>query len=156
MNISPELIWFLIGLALILSEFMIPGIILVFFGAGAWVTAVTAWIGLTPGLTSQLAVFVVSSVVLLLLLRRWFQSRFIGYVGDDHDLRDNIDEFRGQRVLVVEDLPGQGGEGLVEFKGARWKARSESAQAAGQWVRIESVEGITLLVTGGESSELED
>ncbi len=151
MNISPELIWFLIGLALILAEFMLPGIILVFFGAGAWVAAATAWLGITPGLTGQLAVFAVSSVVLLVLLRRWFKARFIGYVGDDHDPQDNIDEFRGQRVRVLEDLPGDGAEGLVEFKGARWKARSETAHAAGQWVRVDRADGITLLVSDLEN-----
>ena len=34
MDFSPQLIWFLIGLALVLFELMAPGIILVFFGMG--------------------------------------------------------------------------------------------------------------------------
>ena len=48
MSFSPELIWFVAGLALILSEFMLPGIILVFFGAGAWLT-------LTPGVVGPIS-----------------------------------------------------------------------------------------------------
>ena len=49
MDFNPVLIWFLIGLALVLSEFMLPGIILVFFGLGAWAVCLTTWMGLTGG-----------------------------------------------------------------------------------------------------------
>ena len=146
MSFSPELIWFLVGLALVLSEFMVPGIILVFFGLGAWVTAVTAWTGLTPGWSSQLLTFGISSVVLLVLLRRWFRNRFFGYIGDDHDLDTNIDEFSGQSVLVTADIGPEHDDGIVEFKGAPWKARSASHIPAGQRAIITKVDGITLMV----------
>jgi len=38
-------IWFIAGLVLILLEFVVPGVILVFFGAGAWVVALGMWLG---------------------------------------------------------------------------------------------------------------
>ncbi len=76
MSFDPVLIWFLAGLALILAEFMIPGVILIFFGVGAWMTAVTAWLGITPGWTSQLLTFAISSVVMLQLMpSRFFSAR---------------------------------------------------------------------------------
>lgn len=146
MEFSPVLIWFLVGLALIISEFMLPGIILVFFGLGAWVTAVTSWIGLTTGWPSQLLCFALSSVVLLVLLRRKFRNKFFGYVGDDHGLDDNIDEFQGQVVLVTRDIGPGPGQGSVEYKGAPWEARSDQSIAAGQRAIIKSVDGITLVV----------
>lgn len=146
MDFNPVLIWFLVGLALILSEFLLPGIILVFFGMGAWLTAAAAWIGITPGWTSQLICFAISSIVLLVLLRRQFRNRFFGYVGDDHDLDSNIDEFRGQAVLVTEDIGPGSDQGAVEYKGAHWKARSDHQITAGQRVIIKSVDGITLVV----------
>ena len=37
--LKPELIWFLIGLVLLLMEFAIPGLVVLFFGIGAWVVA---------------------------------------------------------------------------------------------------------------------
>ncbi len=147
MSFSPELIWFLVGLALVLSEFMLPGIILVFFGMGAWVTAITSWLGITPGWSSQLLTFAISSVLLLALLRKWFRNRFIGYVGDDHGLDENIDEFKGQKVKVTTAIVPDGDEGAVEFKGARWKARSDRAIPEGDRAIIESVDGITLVVS---------
>ena len=118
MSFNPQLIWFLIGLALVFSEFMIPGVILVFFGMGAWTAAATSWIGLTPGWTSQLLVFAISSVIYLVLLRRWFQARFMGFEGDSQNPHDNIDEFQGQIVSVTEDINPETGTGKVEFKGA--------------------------------------
>jgi membrane protein implicated in regulation of membrane protease activity len=40
MEISPIIIWFVVGLVLILMEFVIPGLVIVFFGLGAWVAAI--------------------------------------------------------------------------------------------------------------------
>ena len=145
MSISPELIWFVAGLALILSEFMLPGIILVFFGLGAWLTALTSSLGLTPGWTSQMLTFAASSIVLLVLLRRRFRSRFFGYVGGDQNPEYNLDDLAGHEVKVTLDIPA-GGSGQVEYKGAAWQARSDQALASGANAVIVRTEGITLVV----------
>jgi len=153
MHFSPELIWFLVGLALVLSEFMIPGIILVFFGLGAWITAVASWLGLTPGLSAQLLTFAASSLVLLALLRSRFRNRLTGYVGDDHDPSRNIDDFTGQTVQVIEEIGPDNQEGVVEFKGAHWKARSISSIHTGEKAVITGVDGIALLVKPANPQE---
>lgn len=36
---EPAMVWFLIGLVLIVSEFAVPGLVIIFFGLGAWATA---------------------------------------------------------------------------------------------------------------------
>ena len=36
---DPAVIWFLVGLGLLLLELALPGLVILFFGAGAWVTA---------------------------------------------------------------------------------------------------------------------
>ena len=145
MTFNPVLIWFLAGLALILFEFMVPGIILVFFGIGAWITALTTWAGLTGGWTSQLLTFSISSVVLLVLLRRWFRARFFGHLTGGQDPNENLDEFKGQVVTVTAAIdPASGGK--VEYKGADWSARSTAALGIGSRAVIESIDGITLVV----------
>jgi len=146
MTINPQLIWFLIGLGMIISEFFVPGIILVFFGLGAWTAAVTTWMGLTAGWTSQLLVFAVTSVIYLVLLRRWFQERFAGFEGDQQDPKSILDDFEGQLVTVIEDINPEDGSGRVEFKGAQWSARSTTAIAAGERAKVTGVDSITLLV----------
>ncbi len=145
MNFDPALIWFLIGLGLIFSEFIIPGIILVFFGMGAWTAAATTWLGWSSSWTMQLLVFAISSVVYLVALRRWFQARFVGFEEDRQNPTDNLDEFRGQTVTVIEDIKVPGG-GRVEFKGAQWSALSEIPIPAGHRARVTGVDSITLLV----------
>jgi len=145
MDFNPSIIWFLIGLALVLSEFILPGIILVFFGLGAWIVALGSWMGILGSTNAQLLTFGISSVLLLVLLRRWFQNRFIGFVGDSQTPNVNIDDFSGQLVTVTTEIqPGQSGR--VEYKGAGWKATSDGTIPAGQSAVIESVEGITLHV----------
>ncbi len=62
---NPALLWFLLGLALIFLEFVVPGVILVFFGIGAWAAAVTTYFGLTASFESQLLIFAVASILLL-------------------------------------------------------------------------------------------
>jgi inner membrane protein len=150
MDFNPAIIWFLIGLGLVLSEFMLPGIILVFFGLGAWVVALGAWIGILNGTNTQLLTFGISSVLLLVFLRRYFQNRFIGFVGDAQVPSENIDDFSGQPVTVISAIqPDQAGR--VEYKGAGWKATSDVAIPEGASAVIESVEGITLRVKPANS-----
>ncbi len=146
MSFDPQLIWFLIGLAFVFSEFMVPGVILVFFGMGAWTAALTTWLGLTSGWTVQLLVFGVTSVLYLVLLRRWFQGKLTGFEARRQDPNDNIDEFDGQIVLVTESIEPRSLTGKVEYKGAIWTARAESPIEAGERVRIRSVESTVLFI----------
>lgn len=146
MNINPVLIWFLVGLALVLLEFAAPGVIIVFFGLGAWVAALTTWIGLTDSLTSQLLTAGVSSVVLLAVLRRWLRARLTGHVSDDQDPARNIDSVVGSSVTVTVDITPDSDAGRVEFKGAAWNARSDETIPAGERAVVVETDGITLVV----------
>jgi membrane protein implicated in regulation of membrane protease activity len=146
MNFDPVLVWFLIGLVLVLSEFMLPGVILIFFGAGCWVTALTTWLGMTGGMTSQLLVFAISSVLMLTVLRRWFRSRLSGYLAGSQDPEVNLDDLAGEVVTVTTTVSPGNDLGRVLYKGAEWKARSEVEIAAGSRAVITAAEGITLLV----------
>jgi membrane protein implicated in regulation of membrane protease activity len=146
MDFNPVLIWFVIGLALVLSEFVLPGVILVFFGIGAWVACLTTWFGWTGGWTSQLLTFAIASVVLLVALRRWLKTRFFGHVHDRNDPTTDFDSEAGQLVSVTVAIEPGRDEGRVEFKGAAWKAVAEVRLEAGSRARIVGVDGIVLRV----------
>jgi membrane protein implicated in regulation of membrane protease activity len=143
---NPTLLWFLLGLALIFLELVVPGVILVFFGIGAWVAAVTTYLGLTASFQSQLLVFAVTSILLLVILRKWIKGKFYGHVGDVQDQTKNLDEFSGQSVVVLEDVIPNKMEGAVEFKGARWRAVSDEHIKKGAMAIITGVDGIILNV----------
>lgn len=144
MSFDAATLWLAAGILLILSELFAPGVMFVFFGAGAILTSITTWLGLTPGLGSQVAVFGISSVALLFGLRRFVKKWFVGKSALSAGMAD--DDFTGREVRVIADLPGQGANGLVEVKGTNWNARSEVPVAAGESVIIIRREGFTFHV----------
>ena len=66
--LSPSLLWFLFGCALIFIELLTPSLIIFFFGFGAWVAALFAAYT-DVSFNVQLMTFIASSLVFLLLLR---------------------------------------------------------------------------------------
>jgi membrane protein implicated in regulation of membrane protease activity len=142
--LKPELIWFLVGLILLISEFVMPGLIVAFFGVGAWVVAVICLFA-DISLNTQLLIFIVSSVLSLLLLRKWLKGIFMGHVVSKQDVKENLEEFVGQRA-VVKDKIVPNGRGKVEFHGTDWQAEADEEIAEGTAVKIIGKDNITLKV----------
>ncbi len=147
------LFWFLAGLVLIIAEFAVPGIVLIFFGVGAWVASLTTWIGLTDSMTSQIIVFIIASVVLLISLRRFVKNAFVGRVNADGLNPDDLGEFVGRQVTVLETVNPGTGRGKVDFKGAQWSAASDQVIEAGKLAEIIRVDGLTLVVGPADRKE---
>ena len=149
MSNLPEIIWFVIAVALVLLELALPGVVIVFFGLGAGVTSLALWLGLITSLDAQLMVFSVSSLVLLFSLRRWIKNRFTGYVPVAASGATNLDDFAGAEAVAAEHLtPGRAGP--VDFRGSRWSAVADAPVAKGETVVITRLEGLTLHITRKE------
>ena len=142
--LTPEVIWFLVGLVLLLMEFALPGLIIGFFGVGAWIVAIVC-LATEIGINAQLGLFIASSVLSLLLLRRWIKGVFLGHTGSKQDLTHDLDEFVGQRAVVKEKIVPRVG-GKVEFHGCNWEAQADGEIAEGTVVEIVSKDNITLKV----------
>jgi membrane protein implicated in regulation of membrane protease activity len=138
---DPAVIWFLIGLGLLLLELILPGLVILFFGVGAWIAALACVI-FEPNLNWQILIFLVASLLGLVLLRKYLKKRFFGK--RDEEAQDQLEEFIGRKAKAIEDF--KDGSGKVEFKGTRWSARSDDPVTKGQWVTIQSKESLTLLV----------
>jgi membrane protein implicated in regulation of membrane protease activity len=109
----PEVIWFIIGLVLLLLELVMPGFVIFFFGVGAWITALLC-LFTDPGINVQVVVFAVSSVLTLIIFRRMIKNKFI-YNKDDRSEAVE-DEFTGKEAIAIADFrPDKTGK--VEFKG---------------------------------------
>lgn len=142
--LKPELIWFLIGLLLLLAEFAIPGLVIFFFGVGAWVVALLCAM-MDIGINTQLIIFIVSSILSLLLLRKWLKGIFHGHSSDQQELTQDLAEFLGERAAVtIEITPPQPGK--VELHGTDWNAIAEEAIPAGTRVEIIGKDNLTLRV----------
>lgn len=139
--LSPELIWFCAGVILILLEFAVPGVILVFFGLGAVLTSALTWAGLLHGATAQLVVFAFSSLALLFGLRK-YAGRF--FKGDSSEEKD--DEYAGKIVRVTRKIAPGSIDGKVFFEGTEWKADSSEEISEGASVKITGKNNITLIV----------
>lgn len=136
---KPEIIWLIAGILLLLLEFAIPGILVIFFGFGALITALLTYLtGMNVCL--QFISFISFSLLFLFLLRKKLMSVLSGSGGVDPD-----EEFVGRKAIAETDLPA-GGTGKVVFKGTQWNAISESPIEKGRQVVITGKEGITLLV----------
>ncbi len=142
---TPAQIWFLVGLVLVLSELALPGVILVFIGIGAWMASLTTWLGWTESLGPQMLVFAISSLVLLLGLRRLCKSWLMGFSKTNADGSQDLDEFIGKPVRVITGLTA-GVQGKVEFKGAGWTAESDDTFAPGDTAVITGLDGLCLKV----------
>ena len=141
---SPALLWFLVGLVLMMLELALPGIILVFIGLGAWAAALAAWLGWVDSLAGQAMVFAIASVILLVGLRRIFKTWLTG-VTMAGDSAHELNEFLGKSVSVIVAIPS-GGVGKVEFKGAHWSAQCADALSVGTSAVITGRDGLCLLV----------
>ncbi len=143
-SMDPVLFWFLLGLALMLAELVLPGFVILFFGIGAWVTAAAIALGLLPSFNGQLIVFLIASVGSLLLFRKKGRAIFVGRVAGtpDADLEDVV----GRKAVVVAEIRPQALDGKVEFNGTHWQAESDTTIAVGTTVEIARRSNLILFV----------
>lgn len=139
--LNNAVIWFGLGLALFLLEFLVPGFILFFFGVGAWIVAIITFF-FDISINTQLIIFVASSVLSVLLFRNWVKRKFGLGLSATEMLED---EFIGKTAIAETPIyPGK--KGRVEFKGTEWDACSEEPIAPGENVIITRIESILLHV----------
>jgi membrane protein implicated in regulation of membrane protease activity len=145
--LKPELIWFLVGLVLLVFEFIMPGLIIGFFGVGAWIVAIICLLSayVTGSINAQLIIFIIASVLSLLLLRKWLKGIFIGHVKSKQDMTEDLNEFIGERAVVKEKITPKAG-GKVAFHGTNWAAEADAEIPEGTVVEIVGKDNITLKV----------
>ncbi len=141
---DPKLIWFLVGIALLLLEFTAPGLVILFFGVGALVTSLACLLGIADSSLAQLLIFSISSLACLFILRKYVQNWFVG--NSENETDEMSTEFINQVVTVVIAIPGGSAKGKVELKGANWNATSESPHAVGDTVTVVERNGLNLVV----------
>ncbi|MFA6618715.1 MAG: NfeD family protein [Candidatus Neomarinimicrobiota bacterium] len=136
------IIWFVVGLALILLEFVIPSLVVAFFGLGAWVTAVA--VAIFPGMDFwvQMMIFTIFSVLSLVLLRRLLKKRF--FSDQEGSKHEGVDDYIGQ--IAVVEVPIKDGVGKVSYRGVSWAAHAKEDIPKDERVRIIGKDSIVLIV----------
>lgn len=142
---KPEIIWFIIGIALLIAEFAIPGLVVFFFGVGACIVATLLLIIHPMSLTWQLLIFIVSSLILLFSLRKWLAKVFVGRIIRDKEYQDMEDDFIGHRGTVTAQITPKI-PGRIELNGTDWKAEADEVIKKGMRVEITGKDNLTLKV----------
>jgi len=143
---SAELLWFLLGLGLVLAELALPGFVIIFFGIGAWVTAFCVWVGFLDEVSGQLIVFLVSFVASLILFRKQGKNYFQGRVSGKVDDVSRLDDVQGEKAMVVEEIVPNSLRGKVEFRGTVWNADADMTISKGTPVEVVERTDLTLKV----------
>lgn len=127
---------------LIVEGVTLNALVSIWFAAAALLAMFAAMAGL--GFVWQLAIFVVSSIVLLVatkaLVKKLHGKKKIPDPNKDYDI--------GKSAVVIEEVCNQTNKGRVKLDGVDWAARSESGAkiAEGTVVTVKKVDGSKLIV----------
>ena len=146
-HISPVLFWFLTGIVFLGLELALPGMIVFFFGVGAWCAALVVFF-LPMSLASQLLVFLVASLVSLVLLRTTLKKIFLGRVLEVDAMEHNIPP--GASGVVIEAI-NPPATGTIKYGGSYWQATADQAIAKGTIVTIVKKNNLSIKVSPAET-----
>ena len=138
------LAWFIIALAGFILEMLQPGIYLIFFAIGAFVTGLFA--AAITSVPAQLMGFALFSAVSIILLRSLVYGRRFDGIGT------NTDRLMGKTALVTIRIP-RGMHGFVKVGSEIWMATADEEIQKGETVEIVSLSGATLTVRRTRKTE---
>ncbi len=142
--LASDLSWFILGLVLMLGELVTPGFIIIFFGFGAWLVSLLTWMGVVQSFQSQLIIFIVSSLLFLVVFRKYLKQYSQGKVISADEKK--LDRFVGEKAVVTKDIVSNSLEGKVELHGTQWSAQSEQTIVKGTIVEVVKQENLVLIV----------
>jgi membrane protein implicated in regulation of membrane protease activity len=143
---TPAIIWLIIGLIFIASEFFVPGFVIFFFGSGAILTAIlTAFIPfVNSSIILQTLIWLGASVFSLCFLRKHFAKIFKGRLQrpEQKEVEDS-----GKKATVIKAITPER-PGRIRFQGTSWRAASYTESfKPGDTVDILKKEGFTFIVS---------
>lgn len=142
-EISPALVWAIIGTSLVILEFLIPGTFVLFLGIGALVAGFATRF-FEINLLWQIFVFVTTTFLSVLLGGTLVKNIFKPRVTVDPFVKD---DYQGQVVPVVEDVLVMQLGGKVKFQGTLWDAISTDVRISrGDLVKILSRDNLVFTV----------
>lgn len=140
-------IWLGIGVFLVLIEFLLPGLVMVFVGLGALSVALGMHLGHINSVMEQLIVFFVSSLFYLLTLR-FAVLKFVPTSTVKANVDEDIDVI-GTIALVSTTIGSEEGSlGRIEHSDSSWPAKTLQNEVIeiGEKVKIIGRDNITWIV----------
>jgi hypothetical protein len=139
-NMEPHWFWLTVGVLMAAVEIVAPGFFMMWLGAAAILTGVTAWV-LPISVPAQVGLFAILSVIAVYAARKWLVDNPIE--SEDPKLNDRGARLVGDIVTVVEAI--EDGHGRVKVGDSVWSAKGRDV-AIGTKVRVTGADGAVLLV----------
>lgn len=140
------ILWAVLGIILIVAEVFTAGFVLLWFGVGALLAALAAFLGV--GLLGQFLIFAAASIALTALSRTLFVNYFSQHA-TGNELKSGVDALPGQIGTVVSSSQGALQAGEVKVFGSTWTAFPETGEeplSAGEKVEVVRVQGASIYV----------
>ena len=141
-EVNMTVLWLIAMIVLLIVEGVVPGLVSIWFAAGALAALLMALWGLP--LWVQFLVFMVVSLVLLFLTRPLAKK----YV-NSRVTPTNADRIVGTDCVVTEEIDNLQGTGAVMADGKEWTARMDNRDGKapkGSVVKVLRIEGVRLIV----------
>jgi len=137
--------WIGFGIILIFAEFLMPGLVAIFLGLGAFTVVALLHFHYIDSVAAQFLTWFVSSTVYIFTLRLWV-IRLYPSSRKKQDV-DQDREMIGQEVIVVQTISA-GGEGRIRHGESTWPALSQNGELIeeGERVRIRKRKNISWIV----------
>lgn len=149
--------WLVFGMLLIFSELFIPSFTIIWFGLGAVVVGLLAWIGLEVELKWQLLMWIILSAGFTFAWFRWVKplSRDMTKAGTAREA------LLGERCLLTKAPGIAGGRGECRFSvpilgSDTWQCLVEGEAKVGDTVVVKEVLGNAVLVVPAASAAAPD
>ncbi|OEU57543.1 MAG: hypothetical protein BA862_12415 [Desulfobulbaceae bacterium S3730MH12] len=142
--VTAPLFWLTIGVMLLFLELAVPGFILFFFGVGALLTSLGAYL-FHLSLSWQLVLFIIASLASLFSLRNIIQKRFLQPSSPGEEDEDAQLVTLGERGVVSSIIVPPAG-GRIKYSGTFWKATADERIDEGEIISIVSQKGLVIHV----------
>lgn len=136
-------IWIVGGILLMISEFVVPGMFVVFIGLGVTITGIVSiFFHLTMG--EKMLLLTSISIISILFGAAFLKNFFPSEVHSESLVKD---EFRNEIVTVVEDILVNQKGGRIRYQGTEWDALTSTRRISkGDRVRILRRDNLTFIV----------
>lgn len=141
-TVSMTIVWFVIAIALLITEALTVGLTTIWFAIGAFAALICALFDFSTIL--QVIVFLAVSLFLLIFTRKIFVEKL--KAGSQ---KTNVDALIGEKGLTISSIKPYA-VGQVKIEGQVWSAVSEEQDAeieANTLVKVLAVEGVKLIVS---------
>lgn len=135
-------IWLIVAIALVIIELLTAGFGVICFAIGAGFSALAAGLGL--GLTGQIIIFAVVSLLTFIFLRP-VAMRFLNKKSKDY--KTNADALVGRKAIVSERIDAVQHTGRVAVDGDDWKAVTADGSIIEKGTEVEIIKLDSIILT---------